>query len=288
MGGGNSKPSTCELKAYAQPNAIGNRLHMRLSSNNPNEQSILWDLNIFAKHLNDDIQSIYLDGPDCWMQACDHPHFKGRCITWTDNKSANFWWGSDNSNMISSIRMGYGDRIPMWVGRRRTSDVVDYDAELTADGVEEEMKPPKRHPLCDALYEDGFETKWEMFSNSTIMEQEVTKLAKSCEMEFTDEDEEATCKFLVYAGLDLIEPDSITAGLKIKRSDDSEATELEHCEALKEELMEHVKDGELSGVKLTTVDGEAYFSLDDPAKAETDGSRYAAIIGQTLIKVTNA
>lgn len=292
MGGGSSKPSTCELKAYTQPNAYGNKLHMKLNSNNANEVQALWDLSIFAKQMDNDINSIYLDGPDCWMQACDHTHFTGKCITWKDNKSANFWWGTEHSNMISSIRVGYGDRIPEWRGRRMESELVDYDAELTASGIEKEMKPPARNPLCDALYEEGFDTNWEMFSNSTILEQEVIKLAKSCETEFTSEDETATCKFLVFVGIELIEPDAIVEELLIKRSSDSDAAEKKHCEALKKQLLDHVEEGELTGIDLMTIDGEAYFVLDDPvtdeSEAQTDGSHYAALIGKTLIKVTNA
>merc|ERR550525_202076 len=155
---------------------------------------------------------------------------------------------------MSSLQFGKG-RSPF----RR---LEDGEESFTDEG--EEMEEVAHDPLCEALYEDGFASNWEMFANSTIKDWEVQKLAKTCEAVYMKTQDVDMCKFNVYAGAELLEDADIVAKLKMDPKEENPMTEREHCALLADEIFSTVKAGKLSGVEVAQLDGVDHFVLDEP------------------------
>lgn len=292
----NSNPKVCQVQFWDYPGRGG--VHATLTPND----DIRWlrinnlgtDMGA-AGNWNDDIQSIELRGPDdnCYLTMCEHSHMRGRCLTFNRRAYRSFPWGSEISNAISSLEFGRGNS-----PHRR---LEDGEESFTDEG--EEMEEIAHDPLCEALYEDGFASNWEMFANSTIKDWEVEKLAKTCESAYGDSEDVDFCKFNVYAGAELLEDADIVAKLKMDSKEENPMTEREHCSLLADEIFNTVKAGKLSGVEITQLDGMDHFVLDEPITASTvdlmpedgelaavvsAGSLLAMWIGKTVIRVGRA
>jgi len=298
MGGSSSNPKTCEVQFWDFPDRVG--AHLTLALHKDTRQwrvnNLGTDLHSIAGNWNDDIQSIELRGPndDCWVTMCEHTHMRGRCLTFDRRAYRSFPWGSQLSNTMSSLAFGKGRRSPF----RR---LEDGEETFTEEG--EEMEETAHDPLCEALYEDGFASNWEMFANSTIKDWEVQKLAKTCEAAYEDSLDVDSCKFNVYAGAELLEDADIVAKLKMDPKEENPGTERERCTLLVDEIFNTVKAGKLSGVEVEHLDGVDYFMMDEPVTASnvdlipedgelaavvSAGSLLAMWIGKTVIRVGRA
>merc|ERR1719150_1096153 len=232
-------------------------------------------------NFNDNIQTVELRGPDgnCWVQLCEDTNFQGRCITMNKRVKISWPWGSQLSNTMSSVALGHGNAPPSRF-RRLEGEYFDEEGE--------EMDAIPRDPLCEALYEEGFTSNWQMFANSTIKHWEVEKLAKTCETAYGDSEDIDLCKFNVYAGAELLEDEDILKTLEINPRDEDPLSEHEHCALLGDEIFNAIDGGKLSGVAVEQMDGLDYFVLDEPVAASsplsTVGSLLAMWIGKTWIR----
>jgi len=284
---GGSGNDGCTAKVYDNHNLRGSTHEYRDGSH----KSLGW--------WNDRIEAIEVEGGSgCWATFCEHTNFEGKCsgpLRYPDG--VKFPPGSQIRNHISSIKVGRD---------RRRIDEDSLKQDLGDDGeiftTEGDRTMKVYDPLCEAVYHDMQDFGWQLFANSTIKHWEMEHLAENCEKSFSEQDDVDRCKFYVYAATEILDDDSILKTLDIPASEgNDQMSEYKRCGLLNAKINAVVESGKLSGVEIVDMDGEEYFSLEDPITADSvdlvpnDGGKFNAVvsagsllamwIGSTLVKV---
>lgn len=245
---------------------------------------------------NDRIAIVAAHGGDgCYARVCEHTSFKGKCERVRNMKAMLF--NNTLLNKISSIEVGHS---------RRRIDEESVNQDLAGLGeffaVDEDDSMKFYDPLCEAVYHDMQEFGWQVFANSTIKHWEMENLVDSCETSFSEQGDVNRCKFYVYAATEILDDDSILKTLEIPAEESNERmNEYQRCGLLSTKINSVIESGKLSGVEIVQMDGEDFFSLEDPITADSvdlvpnDGGKFNAVvsagsllamwIGSTLVKV---
>jgi len=245
---------------------------------------------------NDRIAAVAVyGGGGCYARVCEHTDFSGKCERIRNLEAMLF----DNTllNKISSIEVGHS---------RRRIDEESVKQDLAGLGevfaVEEDDSMSVYDPLCEAVYHDMQDLGWQVFANSTIKHWEMENLVASCETSFSEQGDVNRCKFYVYAATEILDDDSILKTLEIPAEEgNDQMNEYKRCGLLNAKINSVIESGKLSGVEIVEMDGEDYFSLEDPITADSvdlvpnDGGKFNAVvsagsllamwIGSTLVKV---